>query len=103
MRPAPQTWTATGTDVFDAVLNLREQLDAVGVRLCCNGARRNAWASGMQRDMARGRFVYLLGDEPGHPGQVPALDPAPCDQVVTVQEQKNFYSSWLARRTAAGD
>lgn len=56
--------------------------------MCCNGARRNAWASGMQRDMGRGRVVYLL-DDSRRPPSVPTLGLAPAEQVVTVQEQKD--------------
>ena len=57
----------------------------------------------MQRDMGRGRVVYLLDDEAGRPVQVGTLDDAPLDQVVTVQEQREFYAGWLARRNAPGD
>jgi hypothetical protein len=96
---ARRAWTATGTDVFEALMNLRLDLEAEGVRLCCNGARRNAWASGMQRDMGRGRFVHLLEKgTTGRPPQVRTLDAAPCGEIVTVQEQKDFHADWLAQR-----
>jgi hypothetical protein len=96
-----QTWTATGTDLFGALINLREDLDAEEILLCCNGARRNAWASGMQRDMGRGRVVYLLEKgQHGRPRQVGTLEAAPCDQIATVREQKEFYAGWLAQRSA---
>lgn len=95
-----RTWTANGTDLFDALMNLRDQLDEMQIRLCCNGARRNAWASGMQRDMGGGREVYLLElDRPGRPLEAETLGDAPCDQVATVREQKDFYADWLARRS----
>jgi hypothetical protein len=101
---APQrTWTAVGGDVFGAMMDLREHLDAEEILLCCNGARGNAWASGMQRDMGEGFVVHLLDyDRPGKPPVVHTLDDAPCDQIVTVDEQKAFYSGWLARRSARG-
>jgi hypothetical protein len=99
-----RAWTATGTSVFAALLDLREQLEMQGIRLCCNGARRNAWSSGMQQDMARGRVVYLLQmNRSGRPAEVRTLDPAPCDQVVTVQEQKAWYAGWLAERAGRRD
>lgn len=99
-----RTWTATGVSVFAALMDLREQLDAEQIRLCCNGARRNAWSSGMQQDMGRGYSVYLLeANQPGRPTDVRTLDPAPCDQIATVQEQKDWYSSWLAKRRNHSD
>ena len=94
-----RTWTATGFDVFEALMNLREQLDTEGIRLCCNGARRNAWASGMQRDMGQGRFVYVLDDEQSGRHQVETLADAPCEDVGTVHEQREYYAGWLARLT----
>jgi hypothetical protein len=103
LRAPGQTWTAGGTDVFGALMKLREALDAEDVQVCCNGARRNAWASGMQAQMGRGRVVYLLSDEPGRPLQVGTLDDAPPDQVVRVEEQTEFYAGWLARRNSQGE
>jgi hypothetical protein len=35
-------------------MNLRLELEPAGVQVCCTGARPNAWASGMQRDMVEG-------------------------------------------------
>jgi hypothetical protein len=85
------------------MMDLRVHLDAEEIRLCCNGARRNAWASGMQRDMGEGFVVHLLEDDrPGRSPSVRTLDDAPCDQAVTVDEQKAFYAGWLARRKARG-
>lgn len=99
-----QTWTATGLSVFAALMGLREQLDMEEIRVCCNGARRNAWSSGMQQDMGRGRFVYLLEEnQSGRPTEVHTLDAAPCDQIATVQEQKEWYAGWLAQRTGQRD
>jgi hypothetical protein len=99
-----RTWTATGVSVFAALMNLREQLDPEQILLCCNGARRNAWSSGMQQDMGRGRFVYLLEEnQTGRPFEVRTLDSAPSDQIATVPEQKEWYAGWLAQRTGDRD
>ncbi|GAA0793835.1 hypothetical protein [Spirilliplanes yamanashiensis] len=95
-----RTWNAVGTSVFAALMDLREQLEAERIQLCCNGARRNAWSSGMQQDMGRGHSVYLLEEnQSGEPTEVRTLDPAPGDQVVTVLEQRTWYADWLAQRT----
>ena len=94
-----QLWEGAGGDVFDALMNLRLELEPVGIRVCCNGARANAWSSGMQRDMGQGYEVYLLGlERSGRPASIQTLDPAPCEEVVTVAEQRAFHERWLARQ-----
>jgi hypothetical protein len=87
---------ATGGDAFDALMKLRLDLEGYGVQICCNGARRNAWSSGMQRDMGEGLAVYLLqADRSVRPPQVRTLDSAPVGDVVSVAEQREFYETWL--------
>ena len=94
-----RAWEAHGPDVFEALMKLRLEIEPAGVQLCCNGTRRNAWASAMQRDMAVGYAVYLtrLG-EAGRPPFAPTLDPAPCDDCGTVAEQQAFHEQWRAER-----
>jgi hypothetical protein len=54
-------------------------LDPRGIRLAINGARRDAWSSGMQRDMGEGRVVYLLTEgESEVGGQDGGGERAPC-------------------------
>jgi len=58
--PDGRHWSAVAGDLFECLIVLRNQIEPLGMRACCNGARRDAWASGMQRDMGRGASVYLL-------------------------------------------
>ena len=63
-----RAWSAKGADVFEALRALRAELDNDEILLGCNGARANAWASGMQRDMGEGKTVYLCAlDRSGRP------------------------------------
>ena len=90
-----RTWEAVGGDVFDALMRLRLQAEPDGIRICCNGARLNAWSSGMQRDIGEGYGVYLLQPEKGiRPPEVRTLDPAPPSEIVSVAEQRAFFESW---------
>jgi hypothetical protein len=90
-----RTWEALGGDVFDALMRLRLDAERDGIQICCNGARRNAWSSGMQRDMGEGYAVYLLpAEKGGRPPEVGTLDPAPPDDVVSVAEQRAFFEDW---------
>jgi hypothetical protein len=96
------SWTAQGPDLFEAMRALRRALDPLGIRLGVNGARRNAWASGMQRDMGEGRVVYLLSEgQRGRPPQVSTLGPAPLAEVGTVDEQDEQFTRWLNSRRPA--
>jgi hypothetical protein len=101
LRSSHGAWTAEGPDVFTGLMELRRRVDALGMLICCNGARLDSWASGMQRDMGNGSVCYLLeGVEPGtRPPSVRTLDPAPCDRIATVADQEAWHAAWLSRRS----
>jgi len=98
-------WSAPGEDYFDALCNLRLELEAAGLRICVTGARVDAHPSGLSRDMGGGQMVYLLrrrrladrllGRRRGRTGRlVDLLSPAPCELVGTVAEQREFFENW---------
>jgi hypothetical protein len=94
-----RTWSADGPDLFEALRVLRAELDDEEILMGCNGARSNAWASGMQRDMGEGKTVYLCAlNLNARPPVARTLDPAPLDEVATVSEQDEFHRRWLASR-----
>jgi hypothetical protein len=92
-----RSWSAEESDAFECLLALRTQIEPLGIGLCCNGCRRDAWASGMQRDMGGGFGVYLLDGVPKgqRPPQVKTLDPAPPAEVVSVAQQRAWHDEWL--------
>lgn len=93
-------WAAESSDVFACLMDLRRQVESMGIRLCCNGSRRDAWSSGMQRDMGEGLVVYLLSEVPKgvRAPQVPTLDPIEPSLAVAVGEQEAWYQEWLGPR-----
>jgi len=99
--PGRKSWVAEGPDLFKALQALRRIVDPLGIRLGVNGARRDAWASGMQCDMGEGRVVYLLVEgQAGRPEQVSTLGPTPVSHVGTVDDQDRRHEQWLrSRRT----
>ena len=99
--PDHTSWAAGGPDLFKALRELRRALDPLGIRLGVNGARRDAWASGMQCDMGEGRVVYLLAEgQTGRPEQVSTLGQTAIEHVGTLQEQGQHHARWLrSRRT----
>ncbi len=100
--PGGKSWAAEGPDVFKALRALRRILDPLGIRLGVNGARRDAWASGMQCDMGEGRVVYLLVEgQASRPEQVSTLGHTSISHVGTVSDQEEQHERWLrSRRTA---
>lgn len=96
--PDGRCWAVEAGDVFSCLMELRRQAEPAGVQLCCQGSRRDAWSSGMQRDMGQGLSVYLLEGIPRgqRPPQVPTLAPVTAELAVTVEEQLAWHERWLA-------
>lgn len=89
-------WTASGHNCFAGLRELRRVLDESGWLIGLNGARENAVVSGMQADMAEGRSMYLVQiGHRGRPEAVRTLDPAPLDEVVSVEAQDRAKQVWL--------
>ena len=90
-------WSGLGSDIFSAVRALMDELERVEGRIGVVGAKPNAWASGMQRDMGDGRSVYILTlpRTPGRPPSAPTLDPASLDEVGTTADQDAFQRRWM--------
>ena len=93
----PRALRANGDDLFDCLVNLRGELEKDGAKILCNGARIDAYPSGMARDMARGRKVYLLrmGERARLEDLVNTFDEAPIDKLGSVADQREYYLSWI--------
>jgi hypothetical protein len=89
-------YTATGPDMFEALVRLRRQLEPDGLMVAVQGSRRDTYPSGMARDMGGGMRVYVM--RPGLPARgedlVETLDDAPPDQMATVDEQRASVEAW---------
>jgi len=91
-----QRWTGDGWHVFGALRGLMGAAEHDDVRIGVNGARPNAWTSGMLADMGQGRSVYLLPElwTAGRPPMAPTLGAAPMHEVGTVADQDAFQQRW---------
>ena len=89
---------AVGPDQFECLLRLRAELEPLGYRTLVNGARRNAWPSGMGRDMGGGRLAYLLvlGQHDQKPALVDIFEAADEADLSVVEDQRAFFDSWIA-------
>lgn len=90
-------YTATGPDMFEALVRLRRQLEPEGLMIAVQGSRRDAYPSGMTRDMGGGERIYVM--RPGHHARlddlVDTFAGAEPDQLATVDEQRAFWEAWL--------
>lgn len=82
---------------FAALQGLRKQAELAGWRICVQGARRNAYASGFCISMANGFKAYLfeLGTKPSSSDVVDTLAPDEPAAYSTVPEQNEFWQRWL--------
>jgi hypothetical protein len=88
--------TAKGRDLFDALQQLRLQLEPLGWFPLCNGSRTDCYPSGMARDMGGASAVYELTI--GKAGRFPLVglfEPALPDEVGTVAEQDAYFKRWM--------
>jgi hypothetical protein len=85
----------TGSDLFNALLELRRELEQAGHRLLCGGARTDVFPSGMSRSMGGGRKVYVmsLGQPATH--TIDIFDDAEPAAVGTIMQQKEFHERWI--------
>ena len=92
------TYSASGTDYFEALIALRQQLEPTGVLFHINGASRNVWPSGMSRSMSLGLKAYRMrmGKQALLQHIVNTLDVDSDIEPVTVSEQEKFRNVWLA-------
>lgn len=95
-------WEATDLTVWHALGALRAQLDPAGVRLYCQGARIDAYVSGMSVSMSDGWLAYILRSwrRPRSRDLVNVLDPAPLRKIGTVAEQAQYFERWANRSWA---
>jgi hypothetical protein len=88
-------------DLFWTLIDFRKVVEPVSWRVLCNGARRDAWPSGMLGSICAGTGVYLLSGRNDSDGLLPVLDtfgPALSAEVATVEEQirwrDEFFANW---------
>jgi hypothetical protein len=90
-------------DYFDALIDLRRQLEAQGTLIRVNGAGRNIWPSGMSRSMGAGikAFRLSLGQQARMADLVHIFESSVGIEPVTIAEQEHFRDQWFAS-VAAG-
>jgi hypothetical protein len=92
-----------GPDLFEALASARRDLEADGVQLACNGARKDVFLSPMLRQSTAGRRAYVLAipRSTTRPSTVDIFAAAPeSSELATVDEQRAWFDRW--RRSGPG-
>jgi len=92
-----QRLRAEANDLFDCLVQIRSDLEREGAKVLCNGARLDAYPSGMARDMGGGRKVYLMrmGEAARLEDLVNTFDVAPIETIASVADQRDYFLRWL--------
>lgn len=82
---------------FDAMCQIRNELEVIGWRPVCYGVSRTAYPSGMSLDMGRGLKTYklVIGQQARTADLVGIFEPGPEVEPVTVAQQTAFFDDWL--------
>ena len=90
--------TATASDYFEALCQVRLRLESDGVLVATYGGSRNVFPSGMARDMGAGLKAYRLtrGSKGRREDLVGIFDTGPGIEPATVEEQRAFYADWVS-------
>jgi hypothetical protein len=90
--------SARGSDLFVALESIRPDMEHGNRMIVVQGARRDAYTSGMLRDMIGARRVYIV--QPGRQAEreylVDIFAGADIADLGTVQKQKEFCKAWRA-------
>jgi hypothetical protein len=88
---------------FHALLEVRRQLEAMGIRLLCWGARSDVWPTGLEADMGVGLVVSRRTPSGAPMTHESIFSRIPKDQVSTVSGQEAFFQGILqaAKRRAS--
>lgn len=87
-----------GHDLFDALIELRRELENQGRNIAVQGACADVWPSGSSREQPGGRKAYRLpaGRVPTPDDLVDIFGPAAPAEVVTVDEQNEAVQRYFS-------
>jgi hypothetical protein len=95
--------TVEAFDYFEALCQIRRELEKSGWRPVCYGGSKSVYPSGMCRDMGRGLKAYRL--QLGRPARLEDLvgifESGPDVEPASVEEQRAFHDLWM-RSVGAG-
>ncbi len=88
--------SASAADFFEALRQIRLQLETEGLRLFCYGASLNVYPSPMARDMGAGLKAYRMRDgrQVSTADLVDIFSEGPDVIPASVSQQREFFEQW---------
>ncbi len=89
-------YSSESDDLFQCLCDIRLQLEAIGSRIACAGARIDAFPPARSRMQSGGSIVELYSQrDGGSKVQINIFDDAPIDLIATVNVQAMAYRKFL--------
>jgi hypothetical protein len=90
-----RTVSGTAHSYFHALLELRKQLEEMGIQLLCWGAKSDVWPTGMEADVGAGLVVSRRTPSGATMNRESIFSRVPKEQVSTVSKQEAFFRGIL--------
>jgi len=90
--------TKASDNFFDALLELRKELEKTNIKLLCKGCSRNVYPSGMLLSMGSGRKAYSLtyGLQARTEALVDIFESCSYIDYATIGEQLAYFEGWAS-------
>jgi hypothetical protein len=92
------TLSSEAADFFEALCNIRVELEKEGLIPFCYGASLNVYPSAMAREMSSGKTAYRIeiGKQATRQNLVRVFEQGPDIIPAPVLRQKEFFNEWLS-------
>lgn len=105
LRVLGRTFRTTGRNYWEALIDLRTQLEPHRLVLHCYGVLKSVYPSGMALSMGDGEKAYMLtmgrAARAADLVHILSATPADCDDFASVDEQKEYFELWLNSLSAS--
>jgi hypothetical protein len=84
-------------DLFECLIDLRQEIEKKNWKLLCNGSRIDVYPSRMLREMNGAGRAYILkiGEQARTEDIVHIFDYAALELIGSISEQENFHETWF--------
>lgn len=85
-----------GDNYFETLIELRQELEKINIKLLCKGCCKNVYPSGMLLNMGAGRKAYTLicGEQAKMNSLVDIFDSCSIEEYATIEQQSEYFENW---------
>lgn len=86
-----------GDNYFETLIEIRQELEKMNIKLLCKGCCKNVYPSGMLLNMGSGRKAYTLiyGEQAKMDSLVDIFESCSIDEYATIEQQSEYFESWI--------